>query len=249
MAFRIIQPNYISGPPAGSTLLSGLVAAYSLNEGATGPWVDDGPDGFDISSVASPAPTSMTSRTGSGITMVNTTLGHIYSTGSSGVFDFQSFTIAQWIYLTSSESTAAITCFGSGNKDTASAMKCFTYADYTRFGLRVMSPSDVLGELETALSEVALNEWHLWIATYDASTGAMSLYRDDGTSNWSGSSGFTAISTFEDGIGIGGNSGSSTIGKEFIGGIEDVFIWNRVLSASERAEFWNSGSGVKFGDL
>ncbi|MFF5989177.1 glycerophosphodiester phosphodiesterase family protein [Prauserella flavalba] len=86
--------------------------------------------------------------------------------------------------------------------------------------------------------------WHHVAVTYDAATGSSRLYLDG-----------TEVTTFADpketgsgqladttGLRVGTYRGAD--GRYFAGAIDDVAIWNRVLSTDELATLWNNGAGT-----
>ena len=89
----------------------------------------------------------------------------------------------------------------------------------------------------------AADEWHHVAVTYDAN-GSTQLFLNGGqvTTFVDGPALATGSLTDTDGLHVGANQ--SADGHFFHGAIDDVAVWNRVLSGAELGEVWNDGAGT-----
>jgi hypothetical protein len=101
------------------------------------------------------------------------------------------------------------------------------------------------GYLDSGLT-IARETWYHFVVTYLASTKAVTIYRD-------GNSTPVASTTF--GTHASANTNSIYIGAYQAGGFPfkgrmfSIAKWNRVITTTEIAELYNSGSGLLFSDL
>jgi hypothetical protein len=84
--------------------------------------------------------------------------------------------------------------------------------------------------------------WHLAIATFDRA-GNASIYVDNGTPATVSITDVTGSVNHTGGLAIGGGVGGSHLSNS---SIDEVGIWNRVLTSAERTALWNSGNGVTY---
>lgn len=252
MAFRIIQPNYISGgPPVSSTLLSGLVAAYPLTD-APSPYADL-VAGNDMDSVLNGPLGTITARGGvlSAADFEVSSSQKICIATPPTAFNLNTFTISAWVNLESTDANRIVA--GSFNSSFPSATdgRFRLTVDFTRPKIEVSDGTTIINARTAANAVLAGSGWHLIIASYDSVSGELNVYTDDrSTYNANANTGYTTLYSGTFGLGIGGNAvAGSSLGKMWDGGIEDVWIWNRVLTSDEMDELWSSGAGVKFEDL
>lgn len=93
-------------------------------------------------------------------------------------------------------------------------------------------------------NSITTNTWHYAVFTYNAATNDAKIYIDgsaDGTSSGTPSS--SAGGTFK--LGQMGDFND----REWRGRLDEMGVWNRVLSPSEITELWNSGSGLSYADI
>lgn len=83
------------------------------------------------------------------------------------------------------------------------------------------------------------NTWHLVVATWDASTGAMTLYVDDQTPVTGNNSAPLQNPAITETI---GNSQANSLPCN--GSIDEVLLFSKVLTPTQVATLWNSGAGA-----
>lgn len=96
---------------------------------------------------------------------------------------------------------------------------------------------------ETSFSSVSRNAWHLFTATHAANASTIDLTLDRTN---------TATVTRTSGTFQGFTNSALNVGRRefsgfnqyFTGSIDELAIWNRVLSSAELDAIWNSGSGI-----
>jgi glycerophosphoryl diester phosphodiesterase len=90
----------------------------------------------------------------------------------------------------------------------------------------------------------AAGKWHHVAVSYDAASGVSRLYLDGAevTSFVDAKEKGSGAPTDTTGLHIGTYRGAD--GRFFAGAIDDVAVWNRVLSATELARLWNDGDGT-----
>jgi len=84
------------------------------------------------------------------------------------------------------------------------------------------------------------NNWHLAAATFDR-TGVLTLYVDNSQVGTTPS--ISSVGSTNDSAGF--NIGAQ-VDATFNGNIDEVGIWNRVLTSGELTSLWNGGTGVTY---
>lgn len=245
MAIHIINPYYISGGGGGSsTLLNDLIVWFPLNE-ASGNRADSHGSGTVLTQTGTVG--TVTHRSGSGNAASISADNFLYDATPAAGLALDTFTMAAWVAMSSSTANAVIG--GVGAVRSTSSFKYYMIADFTRATLQVSNGTTV-AETQTAASTLpADSSWHLLITSYDSTSGAMTVYMDGGTPNASGTSGYTTLDATSYGFTVGGHGAGATTNAEFVGGVSDFAVWSRVLTSDERAELWNAGAGLSYGDL
>ncbi len=96
----------------------------------------------------------------------------------------------------------------------------------------------------TGTVDVEDSTWHMITATYDRDASNMSIYVDgviDGSTTYS-----TVVSTNADQLFLGCGFDFNNC---FEGRLDEIGLWNRVLTQTEITDLWNGGAGISFGNL
>lgn len=154
------------------------------------------------------------------------------SLGTSLTAPTSSFSYSAWIYKTKSGQAFI---FQNGGSNYGCSM-CVTSGGY--LGLFYGGGSFVRGS--TSAGFINLNTWYHCVVTYDGA-GNLSFYSNNN------SAGTFSIS-WTDGPGTADAWIGSFLGaSNYFGGIiDEVGVWDRVLSASEVTELYNSGAGKQY---
>ncbi|MDP3052754.1 MAG: LamG-like jellyroll fold domain-containing protein [bacterium] len=158
----------------------------------------------------------------------------IGSTGFPAVNTARS--VSHWVYLTSRNAIGGTFSFGYGTGDTNKGWAIDAGGTSSTTPLRVAGYSNDWSTNYT----LPLNEWHLITVTYDG-TNLLKLYVDgtlqDSTTSYTFA---TVLSTAY----IGGNWDGSAAYR-FNGSIDDVRIYNFVLTATEVLGLYNNNAGTE----
>ena len=162
---------------------------------------------------------------------------------ASGVSGTGSFSLFAWVYRDATTNAVAL-----GGQNTASG-------DYAAFYFGVGSDNKPYLLMRNnssgtataaATSTLANDEWHLLVATYDSSSGDLTLYVDGAsaaTANLSGTRDVIA------GLRIGASWWAGGVDAPWRGYIDECgILGSYVMSSSDVSDLWNSGTGVSFDD-
>ncbi|HTJ34948.1 MAG TPA: LamG-like jellyroll fold domain-containing protein [Dactylosporangium sp.] len=194
------------------------VARYRLNQNAA--------DSAGNNAGTATAVTWSTDRGGAGTfngtTSAITTAGPALDTAAS-------FTVSAWVNL--ADSTAVHKAVsGSGAQQDAFELRYDNDVNRWRFVMRGADAPGAASATVTSTSAPALGTWTHLAAVYDAGSGAMRLYVNGALQ----ASGTTAASFTAGGpLLIGTGLADGTRGNPWAGGISDVQVYSRVLSATE----------------
>ena len=153
----------------------------------------------------------------------------------------KSFTFATWAYLTGT--SAYPTLFSKWDDDSDPNRQIYVYYDAGNINLNLRITNG--GSYSTLIASTAFSTstWNFILVSYDASTRTASISVNNGTAAESvASSGYYVAAAGSASFEIGNSYGQNYPWK----GIIDSFgVWERVLSATEKAELYNSsGSGA-----
>lgn len=101
----------------------------------------------------------------------------------------------------------------------------------------------------TVASNSALSQdnWYCILVWHDADNDLIGISINNDSPNTQATGGpLQASGTKDLRIGAGGDGGAPLGSGFFSGLIDNVVIWNRVLSSNERADFFNAGNGIEF---
>ncbi len=199
--------------------------------------------------------------TGNGYTLTNTgtvtfSTGLInngsYNTTSSqylgrssafGLTSSSNFSISLWIKLTSDNTADRdIFNFDVTGASGSTIRGVYEYNSGTR-RLRFYRASNTNTFLDIN-GNIGTNAWYHLVFTYNGGTGAMALYKNNaaavtgtnsGTTNNANSSQFNIMSTVQ-----------YSFNAPLNGGMDEVGIWNAVLTSGEVSELYNGGAGLAY---
>ena len=150
---------------------------------------------------------------------------------SMGDFDF---TIAGWVYLTTTDFTGLIGKWNAGGEE------YLVYYDGTN--LRFYVSSNGVTNASVANSQaISAATWYFFVAWHDSVGNTINLSVNDNT---------PASLTHTTGV-INGNAafylGHNSEGGTWLNGrLDSVSIWKRLLTANERTQLYKSGNGLDY---
>lgn len=144
------------------------------------------------------------------------------------------FTIAGWVWFD------AITSAGLAGKWSAGSLEYIVYCDGTNLRFYVSS-NGTNAFFANNTQALSTSTWYFFVAWHDAAADTINLSVNNNT----------AASTAHS---AGVHDGSATFhlaqneeGLTFLNGrLDSVSIWKRVLTAAERTQLYNSGSGLDY---
>lgn len=226
----MLQPLvYVPAPAAaGSSLLTGLVSYYKLDEGS-GTRIDSHGSNNLVDSGSTP---NIVGIQGNAASFSNST----YLSSSSTDFRFgdEDFTIAGWIRRNASTFIA----FG---RYSTTGQKCYglrVVNGVARFYVTDNGSTDVF--VETA-SGIAFADWAFVAMWHDSVNDTISVQlNDDVPVSVTHTTGvFAGTVAFTVGAGTGGDQSANA-------DMDEIGIWNRVLTTQERTDVYNSGAGATY---
>ncbi|MBI3414969.1 MAG: hypothetical protein HY043_06550, partial [Verrucomicrobia bacterium] len=213
---------------AQSTLLNGLVSYWKLDE-TIGARVDSVGPNHLINHLAQA--TSGPGKIGNAVNFAGGALGSTYliaTNNGSLSFINHSFTISAWLKINTKVSMTAV------NKSRYEyALRYDASLDRFVFGVNGMFSTAAA----SALGSPATNTWYHVVAWYDNTAQTKSIQINNG-----------AVTTVAHTTGLNVGSNNFWIGSLegwndiWNGGIDEVKIWNRTLTATERAQDYTNGS-------
>lgn len=225
------QPNTASGTTKAYYPLNGNPAG-GLRDGAVSYWKLDESSGNISDSVGS------NTGTNSGVTFEAGKINNAALLGETNFFDCTNsatlqltvFTFSAWVK--SSDATNGVKTIIIGNSGASGGFQ-WRMTGTTSYGHQLLKYN--VASIGAASSTVATNTWNHFAVTYNSSTGAFVFYTN-GVADGSG----TSAQTFsQNKFYIGFNSAT----EGYIGNIDEVGVWNRILSADEIATLYNAGAG------
>lgn len=171
----------------------------------------------------------------------------------SGVAHNDDITISAWVKLESwlsSNGFAGLVCMfhGNGTYWRESLVRLIRYngSNYLDF----MHANGGEAELQYVWSGLTTGTWYHIVATMDyGATNGLKLYINASNVATGNDSGATYATANKNIITIGAdtdNAGTPYSGRYFDGIIDEVTIWNRVLSSTEITTLYNSGAGIPY---
>jgi hypothetical protein len=224
----LINPYILGGGAVGNPLWDGLQAYYTAD--------NTGNDALGTyNGTLTNGATYGTGIISNGFSLdgVNDYVDVSPSLGASLTAPTSSFSYSAWIYKTKS-GQAVIVQNGGSNFGCSMSVTSGGY-----LGLFYGGGSGVAG-VSVGTGLINLNTWHHCVVTYDGA-GNIAFYKN-------GSAVDTQTVSWTDGVGTADAWIGSFLGaSNYFGGIiDEVGIWNRVLTSSEVTELYNSGAGKQY---
>lgn len=240
-AKKSFQPNLV----AANTLTNGLVACWRLDE-TNGTRFDASTNGFHLSEQAG-LPVGSTN----GILLRAadfrpiTSGALIRSAESQLVFGNSDFTFSCWVntaaggcdLATSDGCDHVIAVFGGALVGYWSQLRVRIYDQTFLVDYRNGWPPSQTGLLETGNVNLTPSQWHLVEVWYELASKTIFFQLDNGAVS-SAPILFDVVPT-EGRVGIGGDGVT-----RFNGLLDQVCVWRRVLTATERGSLWNGGAAL-----
>lgn len=223
-----------------SPLLRSLIAYWRLEEPANIRY-DCSPNGYHLTS--NNGTTNVAAKVGYGalFDVASSQSLPLVNTNQLGFGD-SNYTITAWFYMNTKTANRPIVC-----KDNFTTTKRDYQLLYRQGTDRINFFAYKAGNTQVSVSADALgspsiNTWYFVAAWHDASAQTISVQVNNGNTNT------TAVaaalqSTQNPQFNLGANS-EHTLFMD--GRIDEVGIWNRVLTAAERTQLYRSGNGVTF---
>lgn len=172
--------------------------------------------------------------------------------GAGGDFDFgsddRSFSIFFWVYLDDKSNDYSF----CGKFDKAGSRLYQISYDVSSDELRFSTSSDgtSLTITQLGISAISSGTWFPIFCKYDSSSDTQTISAHNGTA-WISSSdtGITSIHSANIPFTIGSNLNSGTPSDKFDGGIDEMSVFNRLLTDTERDWLYNSGNGRTWTDV
>jgi len=219
-----------------SCMDKGLVGYWDMEEGK-GSFINDG-SGNNNNGILTNGPAWTTGKNGSAISLDGKNDWVNCGAGTSLNLVNKSFTLEAWTRRGASGGYHQIIGQGTTSKDTG---LYFFYRSDNRFWFTFWGETSLL----SAGTYPDSNQWHHWVGTYDANTNIIKLYRDGLLEN-SGIMDGDYVGTGNLSIGATGGAGG---GYLFKGQIDDVRIYDRVLSSEEVKYHYNQGAPAAYWDM
>jgi hypothetical protein len=226
--------NILFIPSSGSTLLNNLLSYWKLDE-TSGTRFDSTANNIDLTDINTVGSTA--GKIGNAASFVAANDEELTSTSNGLDVGSSDFSVAFWFKLPTTPNALFAQVIGR---------RTFSVGWY--FDLRSgTEPRLVLRNGSTASVDAGVNynddTWHFAVLTFDRDAD-MSIYIDDMATPKGSTSiiGITGIDTSF--FAIGGRA--DTTGSNISGDVDEVGIWQRLLTAAERTQLWNSGSGLTY---
>lgn len=116
---------------------------------------------------------------------------------------------------------------------------------YDYYGLSV--GNSITNSVETSsVSSVISNAWVHLIMDWDTVSGTMHIYINNVNDTIAGNNLTGTMGTAATPLKIGDDNDLHANILPWVGYIDQIAVWNRILSSDERAELYNSGSGLAY---
>ena len=221
-----------SAPP--STLLNGLDAWFSFDE-ASGNILDSSGNGYTHTEQNG---VSRTAGKVSGCSTFNGTNDYYNRSGGTYPWDSSTdFTIAAWVRPRSSSRISIIS--------TTNNIQGINLELNATYDPRINVYAGGWRRINLGINTFSFNTWHCIIAWLDQAGRIVYISGDNGTPASTSTFTTPTVATSAQ-CSIGGYNGSQYFWN---GEIDELAIWNRILTADERTEYYNSGNGIGYGNL
>jgi len=229
---NLVNP-YRFAAAGGSTLLTGLWAWYEMAETTnTDNAVDASPNGRTWTRLINMTPDA-TSAPDGGACRVATSNGVSMSRAHGNATNSSSITIAGWFYLAASPGNSLNVHFDNGTAN-------FYNLGFINRG--VLNSRIYINNTLTNVTHsttLTTSAWHCYTLVYDAGSSVATLWIDGVAQSTTASGTPATVSS--------GNMRSQTGAPD--NKYTSIALWTKALSNAEVAEFYNSGTNLRYVDL
>ena len=231
--------NTGSAITGGSSLLTSLVAAWKLDD-----LTDSTGRGNTLTNNNSA--TFNTGKIGNAVYVAAASSQYLSITSNTDVqLSSSDFTIGLWAYHSSFSGAKNIAL----GKDASGQREYYLFSEDTgtnnnRFKIAVFSGGAEKTAIANSFGDLSTATWYCVIAWWDSVAQTLNLSVNDGTTNTNNiAAALDAPASAALNIGRRSFAGFENY---FDGRIDAVHVWKRVLSAADRTEFYNSGTGKEY---
>jgi len=228
----------IAGKKANSSLLTGLVAYWKLDEESDGSGAVTRNDSVGSNHLTDNGTTAavagIVGNAAQFVTADGTKL-QIASTSDLVIGDID-FTFALWVYPASNVDGKTL------------LQKKMAFSPYTtEYSLAqgVNRPAFNCGGVTLEpLFQPSINQWNLLIIYHDSVNDLMGVQLNNGVAQTKATGGAYPSATGTGAFAIGGATGNTTSSPE--AAVDEVGFWKRLLSTDEKTTLYNSGGGMQY---
>lgn len=228
------------------TLIDNLVSYWKLDDAYTeSTWVDShGPNNLTKSGTLTDLPSAIINSGAGHLNALSAGYLYINDANQSGLDISGDLTISCWCrILVTPTSYPGMICKAPSNNQ-ANYQTFYSQNDTGKVIFRTGDGS-ASHDLASTYAVADIKDWHHWVFTYETSTKEKRIYTD-GSPN--GSATTTHGATLYD------NTADFYLGRETVGfasldrekDMDEVGIWNRVLTEAEVTELYNGGAGLAY---
>lgn len=159
-------------------------------------------------------------------------------------FGDEDFTIAGWFNIESIGADRWMISKDDAGDSEREYLLGYQHAS-TRFAFAVSgNGTDITVELADVLGAPNVATWYFIVAWHDATANTINIQVNNGTADSGAHT--TGCNDNVTQFVIGGRTNSGAIASPFDGLIDEVGMWNRVLTADEKTELYNAGNGTTY---
>lgn len=251
------MPNWSPGWQPGTfnirqlSLNNGLVAFWNLDE-ATGTRFDSGPNGLNLTANNSPlATTGVSAQTLTAASLVKSSVQYLNLpiAQAGALVQTASFTLTAWVKLTTAAVQAGLVTKGTIATTSTSNYSLAYVQSVNRFRATVKVVSAITITANT-FGAVSTGTWYFLCLTVSA-PGTASFSINNGTADTTAVGAALDSNNANDFLIGAASNGSNTVvtTTTLDGAVDAVGFWNRVLTASEISDLYNSGQGRQFPNI
>lgn len=225
----------VGGGP--SSLLANLSSYWKLEE-ASGTRVDQIGNN---SMSATNAPGNAAGKVGQALLLASASSQYLsVADNATNKLTAGSFTIAGWLLFNSINAGGGNAWLAKDSSTAGRAYNCDQNSNNFRFFTQGGGGSNLVATTGVA---IATATWYFVACWFDSVAGSLNIQVNNGTIFTQTGAAGPAVSTAPLNIGQSGYAGSNAY---WDGEIDEVGIWTKVLSASQRTNLYNSGAGTTY---
>lgn len=227
--------NSVGVPQPQSTLLNGLVAYWKFDEGASLSRADN-VGGFTLLDTGGTG--TQAGKSGNGLQFLGKTSLSVAS--ASGLMaGHRNYTMATWVYPATGGSVANPKVVAKKNTAASSGeFQLFINTSNARYAIYNSATQMVTN----GSGNFSLNTWHFVCVTYTSSTKTVTIQTD----NTAPSANVVPFAPQDDNL-VSFSVGRMSDGTaEFVGGVDELGKWNRVLTQAEINSLYNASAGTTY---